>query len=187
MSIEWIGGGLERQEFWGDSFARNSAENAVATFATGWIVPSDGPADIARPYVRRRGFRALITHRGSSERPRGDSPRPSVESDRDTLNRCVVVQDAVSDGAGIDGILRDANDRRWPAGPAPALPARHRSANRRTTRQQRNYREHAHYRETTNSRKSSIFLRRIGVGCGRSIVVSRKSRVKRTRRLFSPP
>jgi hypothetical protein len=39
------------------------------------------------------------------------------------MNRCVVFQDAASDGASIDGILRDSNDRRRPAGPAPALPA----------------------------------------------------------------
>jgi len=39
------------------------------------------------------------------------------------VNRYVVFQDAASDGASIGGILRDANDRRWPAGPAPALHA----------------------------------------------------------------
>jgi len=86
-------------------------------------VPSDDPADIARPCVRRRRFRALATHRGSAERPRGDSPRPNAESDRDTLNRCVAFQDAARNRASIAGVPRDANDRRWPAGPAPVLPA----------------------------------------------------------------
>jgi hypothetical protein len=38
-------------------------------------------------------------------------------------NRYMVFQDAASDGASIDGIPRDANDRRWLAGPAPALPS----------------------------------------------------------------
>ena len=80
-------------------------------------------ADSARPCVPKRRFRASATRRGSAERPRGDSPRPSAESDLDMVNRYVVFQDAASDGASIDGILRDANDRRRPAGPAPALPA----------------------------------------------------------------
>jgi hypothetical protein len=39
------------------------------------------------------------------------------------MNRDMVSQDVVSAGASIDGTLRDANDRRWPAGPAPALPS----------------------------------------------------------------
>ena len=39
------------------------------------------------------------------------------------MNRCVVFQDAASDRASIDVRLRDANDRRWLAGSAPALPA----------------------------------------------------------------
>jgi hypothetical protein len=86
-------------------------------------VPSDDPADIARPWVRRRRFRAFVTHRGSAERPRGDAPRPHAESDRDTWHRCVAFQDAASNRASIAGVPRDANDRRWPAGPAPALPA----------------------------------------------------------------
>jgi len=80
-------------------------------------------ADSARPCVPKRRFRASATRRGSAERPRGNSPRPSAESDLDMVNRYVVFQDAASDGASIGGILRDANDRRWPAGPAPALHA----------------------------------------------------------------
>jgi hypothetical protein len=39
----------------------------------------------------------------------------------DMVNRCVVCQDAASDGTSIDGTLRDANGRRWPAGPARTL------------------------------------------------------------------
>jgi len=39
------------------------------------------------------------------------------------VNRYMVFQDAASDGASIDVILRDANDRQWLAGPAPALPS----------------------------------------------------------------
>jgi len=35
----------------------------------------------------------------------------------------MVFQDAPRDGANIDVLLRDTNDRRWLAGPAPALPA----------------------------------------------------------------
>jgi hypothetical protein len=87
------------------------------------IVPSGGPADNATPSVRRRRFRASRAHHGSAERPRGDSPRPSAESDRDKLNRCVVFQDCASDGASIDGTLRDANGRQWPVGLVPALPS----------------------------------------------------------------
>jgi hypothetical protein len=62
---------------------------------------------------------------GTSRRPPvGDSLRPSAESDRDTLNRCVVFQGTARDGASIDGALRDANGRRWPVGPAPTPPSR---------------------------------------------------------------
>jgi hypothetical protein len=35
----------------------------------------------------------------------------------------MVFQDAPRDGANIDVLLRDTNDRRWLAGPAPAPPA----------------------------------------------------------------
>jgi hypothetical protein len=55
------------------------------------------------------------------ERPRGDSPRPRAESELDTVNRCVVFPGAASEGASIDRNLRDANDRSWPAEPAPTL------------------------------------------------------------------
>lgn len=50
-----------------------------------------------------------------------ESPQPSDESDRDTLNRCVVFQHAASGRARTDRTPRDANGRRWPAGPAPTL------------------------------------------------------------------
>jgi hypothetical protein len=39
------------------------------------------------------------------------------------VNRYVVFQNAASDGASIDEILRAANDRRSLAGPALALPS----------------------------------------------------------------
>ena len=39
------------------------------------------------------------------------------------MNRCAVFQDASNDGASLDVLLRDTNDRRWLAGPAPALPS----------------------------------------------------------------
>jgi hypothetical protein len=76
------------------------------------------PPGTATPCVLRRRFRACAVRRESAERPRDDSLRPSAESDLDMVNRCVVCQDAASDGASIDGTLRDANSRRWPAGPA---------------------------------------------------------------------
>jgi len=91
-----------------------------ARFVTVW---SACRADNARPCVPKRRFRASATRRGCAERPRDSSPRPNAKSDLDTMNRCVVFQDAASDGASIDGILRDANDPRRAAGPAPALPA----------------------------------------------------------------
>ena len=59
----------------------------------------------------------------SGERPQNSSPRPYAESDLDTMNRCTVFPDASRDGASIDVLLRDTNDLRWPAGPAPALPS----------------------------------------------------------------
>jgi hypothetical protein len=68
-------------------------------------------------------FRASIIRRGSAERPRDNSPQRCAESDLDRVNRCVVVEGAASDGASIDVILRDANDRRSLAGPATALPS----------------------------------------------------------------
>jgi hypothetical protein len=85
--------------------------------------PSDGPADNATPSVRRRRCRASTAHHGSAEHPRGDSPRPSAESDRDTLNRCGVSLGVAPDGASIDRAPRDANDRRWPVGRAATLPS----------------------------------------------------------------
>jgi hypothetical protein len=93
------------------------------TYARSVTVLSDGPADIARPCVRRRRFRALVTHRGSAERPRGDSPRPNAESRSRGLNRCVAFRDGASEGASIDGVPRAANDRLWRVGPAPEHPA----------------------------------------------------------------
>ena len=68
-------------------------------------------------------FPASLTRRGSAERPRDGSPRPTAESGLDIVNRCMVFQDVASDGASIDGTLRDANGRPWPAGPATALPS----------------------------------------------------------------
>jgi len=86
-------------------------------------VLSGGRADNASPCVPRWRFRASVIRRGSAERPRDNSPPPSAESDLDMVNRYMVFQDAASDGASIDVILRDANDRQWLAGPAPALPS----------------------------------------------------------------
>jgi hypothetical protein len=85
-------------------------------------VLSGGRADNARQCVPKWLFRASIIRRGSAERPRDNSPRPCVELDLDMVNRHEVFQ-AASEGASIDGILRDANDRQWLAGPAPALPS----------------------------------------------------------------
>src|SRR5215831_11245289 len=99
---------------------RGGSRRTSARFVTVW---SGGRADTARPSVPKWRCRASIVRRGSGERPRGNSPRPCAESDLDTVNRSVVFPDAASDGATIDGIPRDANDRRWLAGPAPALPA----------------------------------------------------------------
>jgi hypothetical protein len=55
--------------------------------------------------------------------PQDNSQRPYAESDLDRVSRCVVFQDVASDAASIDVRVRDANDRRWLAGSAPALPA----------------------------------------------------------------
>src|SRR5947209_18107032 len=92
-------------------------------YARSVTVLSGGRADSVRPCVPKWRFRASVIHRGSGERPRDNSPRPSAESDLDVVNRYMVFQDAASDGARIDVILRDANDRRWLAGQAPALPS----------------------------------------------------------------
>ena len=86
-------------------------------------VLSGGRADTARPCVPKWRCRASVIRRGFAEHPRDNSPRPSAESDRDIVNRYIVFQDAASDGASIDVVLRDANDQRWLAGPAPALPS----------------------------------------------------------------
>jgi hypothetical protein len=58
--------------------------------------------------------------RESAERPKDDSLRPSAQSDRDTANRCVVVQDVASGGASIAGTDRDSTGRPWPTEPAPS-------------------------------------------------------------------
>ena len=92
-------------------------------YARSVTVPSVGVADNATPCVLRRRFRASVTRRGSAERPRDGSPRPSAESGLDIVNRCMVFQDVASDGASVDGTLRDANGRPWPAGLATALPS----------------------------------------------------------------
>src|SRR5438128_11047446 len=102
---------------------RGGSRGMYARFVT---VLSGGSADDARPCVSKWRFRASAIRRGSAERPTDNSPnspRPYAESDLDTMNRYMVFQDAASDGASIDTILRDANDRRWLAGPAPALPS----------------------------------------------------------------
>jgi hypothetical protein len=54
------------------------------------------------------------------EHPTDDSPRPSAQSTRDTPVQCVVVQDVANGATSADGATRDANGRRWPAGPARA-------------------------------------------------------------------
>src|SRR6516225_11306266 len=99
---------------------RSGSRRRSARFVTVW---SGGRADSARPSVPKWRFRASAVRRGSGERPRANSPRPCAESDLEMVNRYVVFQDAARDGATIDGILRDATDRRWLAGPAPALPS----------------------------------------------------------------
>jgi hypothetical protein len=90
-------------------------------YARSVTVASVGRAANARPCVPRRRFRASVTRHESAERPRADSQRPTAESGLDVVNRCVVCQDAARDGASIDGTLRDANGRPWPAGPALTL------------------------------------------------------------------
>src|SRR2546427_3060305 len=99
---------------------RGGSRRMYARFVT---VLSGGSADTARPCVPKWRFRASVIRRGSAERPRDNSRRPSAESDLDMVNRYMVFQDSASDGASIDVILRDANDRRWLAEPAPALPS----------------------------------------------------------------
>src|SRR5712691_1019247 len=76
-----------------------------------------GKSQIAQP---GRDARAITPAKRVSP---DNSPRPSAESDFDLVNRCVVFQDAATAGASNDVILRDANDRPWLAGPAPALPS----------------------------------------------------------------
>src|SRR2546425_10359245 len=99
---------------------RSGSRRMYARFVT---VLLGGRADNARPCVPKWRFRASVIRRGSAERPRDSSPQPSAESDFDFVNRYMVFQDAASDGASIDVILRDANDRRWLAGPPPARPS----------------------------------------------------------------
>src|SRR6516164_4439479 len=99
---------------------QSGSRRTSARFVTVW---SGGRADTATPSVPKWRFRASAVRRGSGERPRANSPRPCAESDLDMVNRYVVFQDAARDGATIDGIRRDATDRRWLAGPAPALPS----------------------------------------------------------------
>lgn len=84
---------------------------------------SDGRADNARPCVPKRRCRASAIRRGSAEHPTDNCPWACGESDRDMLTRYVAVLGAASGGASNDGVLRDANDRRLLAGPAPALPS----------------------------------------------------------------
>src|SRR5262245_10819855 len=86
-------------------------------------VLAGGRADSVRPFVPRWRFRASAIRRESAERRTDNSPQPYAESDLDTMNRCVVFQGAPRDAASIDVLLPDANDRRWLAGPAPALPS----------------------------------------------------------------
>src|SRR3989442_249922 len=68
----------------------------------------------------------VVTTRIREHQRRDGCPVTEVvreESDLEMANRYMVFQDAASDGASMDGIPRDANDRRWLAGPAPALPS----------------------------------------------------------------
>src|SRR6516165_9360780 len=92
-------------------------------YARSVTVLAGGRADNVRPCVPKWRFRASAIRRGSVERPRENSPRPCAESDLDTMHRYAVFQDALSDGASVEVLLRDAIDRRWLAGPAPALPS----------------------------------------------------------------
>jgi hypothetical protein len=52
--------------------------------------------------------------------PRDNSPQPCAESDRDSADRCVVVQDVTNGATSADGADRDAIGRRWPAERTPA-------------------------------------------------------------------
>jgi hypothetical protein len=86
-------------------------------------VLAGGLADNARPCVPKWRCRASAIRRGSAERPTNNSPRPSAESGLDRMNRYAVVLDASRDGASIDVLLHETEDRRSAAGPAPALPS----------------------------------------------------------------
>src|SRR5262249_24521820 len=99
---------------------RGGSRRTSARFVTVW---SGGRAATATPSVPTWRFRVSAVRRGSGEHPRENSPRPCAESDLDMVNRYGVFQDAASDGATIDGIRRDANDRQWLAGPAPPRPS----------------------------------------------------------------
>ena len=99
---------------------RGGSRRMYARFVTG---SSAGRADSAKRCVPTRRCRASVIRRGSAERPRDNSQRLYAESDRDRVIRCVVFRDVAGSGASIDVRLRDANDRRWLAGSAPALPA----------------------------------------------------------------
>jgi hypothetical protein len=57
------------------------------------------PCRSAKRYVPKWRCRASAIRRGSAERPQDNSPRPCAESDLKRLNRCVVFQEAASDGA----------------------------------------------------------------------------------------
>ncbi len=92
-------------------------------YARSVTVLAGGPADTAKRCVPKWRYRASAIRRGSAERPIDNSPRPHAESDLDTMNRYRVFQDVPRNGTSIDARLRDTNDPRWLAGPAPALPS----------------------------------------------------------------
>jgi hypothetical protein len=84
----------------------------------GDLVDSNGgKTQIAQP-----GWDARATTPAKRVSP-DNSPRPSAGSDLDRMNRYMVVQDALRDGASIDVVLRDTNVRPCLGGPAPAPPS----------------------------------------------------------------
>jgi hypothetical protein len=73
--------------------------------ASSVTVFAGGRAGNVRLCVPKWRFRASAIRHGFAARPTDNSPRPSAESDLDTMNRCTVFQDASRDGASIDVVM----------------------------------------------------------------------------------